>query len=327
MRSRRRQLLAAIAIGALWPLAACHPHVKGLSKEKTMKKYPLKPYAVGRYLIDLPEAATEVSWGQRFAGMSIEWTNNSEAKFEHLLAEKRHALIGRHMDRPILLEEKRAKDGNTHFYLFQQTSPETGLLEVNAYRYSHELKGFHFFSSQIDPERSKEGLPYAERVVQAVQPRLITSTMTDRGACFDHAFVSGGDPSNFEDVAVMVSFNDINLSFSTQVIDAVDTGPTLLERSTILDRFPEVILLRQSAREVARLNGEELAYKTKRGSGITSHSFEWDYIGKPNSIMAPRMKVLLDIERGVAAALLPDEELLGVWDAILGSIRLRTGAV
>ncbi|MDY7576819.1 T6SS immunity protein Tli4 family protein [Herbaspirillum sp. RTI4] len=327
MRSRRRQLLAAIAIGALWPLAACHPHVKGLTKEKTMQKYPLKPYAVGRYLVDLPEAATEVSWGQRIKGTDFTWRPATKEQYLGLLSAREQELEGSDAATRLLLNAEEGTVPQSRILLFEEDTNRDGFLQFEAYRYSEEFNGYLFMTSAVDRARVGGVRASVNKILNLIQPRSFDPYITDRGACFDHAFVSGVDPANFENAAVMVSFNDINLSFSTQVIDAVDTGPTLLERSTIVDRFPEVTLLRQSAREVARLNGEELAFKNEPGSGLISHAFKWDFRGKPNSIMAPRMYARLNIGHEVAAALLPDEELLGLWDAVLGSIRLRTGAV
>ncbi|MDY7579815.1 T6SS immunity protein Tli4 family protein [Herbaspirillum sp. RTI4] len=327
MDTIRRQLLAAIAIGALWPLAACHPHVKGLSKEKTMKKYPLKPYAVGRYLIDLPEAATEVSWGQRIKGTDFTWHPATKEQYLALLEAREQELQGVDVATRLLANAENGAVPQSRILLFERDTDRDGLMQFEAFRFAEEMQGYLFFTGPVARSKVAGVSPSVNDILKRIQPRLIDPATTDRGACFDHAFVSGVDPANFEDVGVMVSVDDITLGFSTQVIDAVDTGPTLLERSTIVDRFPEVTLLRQSAREVARLNGEELAFKNEPGSGLTSHSFEWDYRGKPNSIMAPSMGASFRVEQGVAAALLPDEELLGLWDAVLGSIRLRTGAV
>lgn len=327
MSLSRRQLLQAAAAWSLLPLAACKPNIAGLPKDKIMQKYPLKTYAVGRFLIDLPEVAKSVSLSQRYIGMDVAWEEKSEAQFKFIVDQKRLSLAGIDGGEPILIKDEPSSDPNTHTFLFKQVSPETGLLEVNVYRYSSELKGYHLFTSPIDPERAVEALPYASKVVRAVQPRLITAVMSDRGACFDHAFVSGADPAAVEEASIMAQFNDIRISFSTQVINKVDDGPSLLKRAERLKGYPAIKILRQTTREIAGLHGEEVAFKTPTDSEATSHSFQWEYEGKPSSLAAPRISAGLNIPSGTAAVSISNEELLGLWDAVLGSIRLRPGAV
>ena len=326
MSLSRRQLLQAAAAWSLLPLAACKPNIAGLPKDKIMQKYPLKTYAVGRFLIDLPEVAKDVSLSQRCTGMRVAWEEKSEAQFKFIVNQKRLSLAGMDGGEPILIKDEPGTDPNTHFFLFKQVSPETGLLEVNVYRYSSELKGYHLFTSPIDPDRAVEALPYAIEVVRVVQPRLTTPAITERGACFDHAFVSGTDPELGEEIAILARFNDITLSFSTQVIYKVDDGPSLLKRAAIAGDFPEVKVLRKTKRDVAGLSGEEFSFINLPGSQKTdSHSSEWEYQGQVKSIATPKIRAGLKFT-GESGAI-SDEELLGLWDAVLGSIRLRPGAV
>lgn len=326
MSLSRRQLLQAAAAWSLLPLAACKPNIAGLPKDKIMQKYPLKTYAVGRFLIDLPEVAKEVSLSQECSGMRVAWEQKPEAQFKFVVNQKRLSLSGTDRGQPILLKDEPGSDPNIHIFLFKQVSPKTGLLEVNVYRYASELNGYHLFSSEIDPERAGEALPYANEVVRAVQPRLITPAITERGACFDHAFVSGTDPELSEETSILARFNDITLNFSTQVIYKVDDGPSLLKRAAIASDFPEVKVLRKTKRDVAGLSGEEFSFINLPGSQKTvSHSSEWEYQGQVKSVATPKIHAGLEFT-GESAAI-SDEELLGLWDTVLGSIRLRPGAV
>jgi hypothetical protein len=117
------------------------------------------------------------------------------------------------------------------------------------------------------------------------------------------------------------------MSFSTQVIDKIDDAPSLLKRAERLKGYPDIKILRKTTREIAGLDGEEVAFKTPTDSETTSHSFQWEYQGKPNSIAAPQISASLNIPSGTDAVSISNEELLGLWDAVLGSIRLRPGAV
>lgn len=189
------------------------------------------------------------------------------------------------------------------------------------------MNGYFFLTGSAARKKVALVAPSVNEVLGIIQPRVIDPKMTENGACFDRAFVSGTHPSVGEEVAILVRFDDIAVSFSTQVIDSVDSGPSLLQRAAKADEYPGVKILRKSKREVAGLSGAEFAFKAPPGSEVNSHTFQWEYQGTPNSTAAPEMRVGLTIPNGTDAAKLSDEELLGLWDAVLGSIRLRPGAV
>jgi hypothetical protein len=322
MTYTRRQLLRASLACSLLPLTACDRSVAGLPKEKITQKYPMKTYAVGRFLIDLPDAAKEVSMSQRYIGMKVKWIDASKAQFASVLKQKRLSLSGMHRNEPILLKDEAGSDEDTHFFLFKQLSPESGLLEVDAYRYAAQLNGYHFFSSQVDPQRSDEALPYARKVLSAVQSRLVTPATTERGACFDHAFVTGSNAQNGEEAAILASFDNVSMSFFTQAIDSV-SGIPLMQRAERASEFPDVKILRKTKREIAGLYGGEFSFKDVPQAS-SSYSFNWEYDGQPNSVAAPKMRAGLET---MGSTSLPQDELLGLWDAVLESIRVRPGAV
>jgi hypothetical protein len=322
MTFTRRQLLWGMVAGSFLPLIGCNSNVVGLPKDQILQKYPMKTFAVGRFLIDLPEAAKEVSMSQEYIGMNVKWIDASKAQFASVLKQKRLSLSGMHRNAPILLKDEAGLDENTHFFLFKQLSPESGLLEVDAYRYAPQLNGYHCFSSQVDPQRSDEALPYARKVLSAVQPRLVTPAMTEQGACFDHAFISGSDAGNGEEAAIMASFDNLSISYFTQAIESV-SGIPLMQRAERASEFPDAKILRKTKREIAGLNGGEFSF-IDVPQASSSYSFTWEYDGQPNSVAAPKMRAGLETMGSIS---LPQEELLGLWDAVLASIRVRPGAV
>ena len=327
MSLTRRRLLQAAVAWSLLPLAACEQKIAGLSKEKIMQKYPMKTYAVGRFLIDFPEIAKDVSMSQRIDGTDFEWKSASEDQYGTLLSSRVRALKGVDPKTKFLISDEPGAVPQSRIILFENEIDRDGLLQFEAYHYAAEAKGYFLLSGPVARSNVAVVSPSVNEVFKLIQPRIIDPKMTERGACFDHAFVSGTDPKLGEKAVIMARFNDIAMNFVTQVIDTVDSGPSLLQRATKADEYPEVKILRKSKREVAGLDGAEFAYKTPPGSEITSHAFQWEYLGTPNSIGAPEMSVGLNILNGTDAAKLSDEELLGLWDTVLGSIRLRPGAV
>jgi hypothetical protein len=323
MTLTRRQWLRAALACSLWPLAGCNRSAVGLPKDKIMQKYPMKTYAIGRFLIDIPEVAKEVSLSQAYAGMSVEWFDSTKEKFISLLKQKRMSLSGMDSGKPILAMDQSGTDDNTHFFMFRQLDPETGYSEIDAYRYSESLNGFHLFSSPVDPNRYSEALSYANMVMNAVQPRVVTPSMTERGACFDHAFVSGVETSDNEEAAIMAKFDNVIMNFFTKTLQSPVTEPSLLQRGNRASGFPGATVLRKTKREVAGLDGAEFSFKDVPDS-TTPYSFQWEYDGQPKSVSAPQMAAGLDSRDSTSMS---QDELLGLWDAVLESIRKRPGAV
>lgn len=327
MSLTRRRILQAAAIWSLLPLTACEPNAAGLSKDKIMKKYPMKTYAVGRFLIDFPEIAKDVSMSQRIDGTDFKWKSVTEDQYTALLSSRVRALKGIDPSTHFLVSDELGAVPQSRIILFENDNDRDGLLQFEAYRYAADARGYFFLSGPVARSNIALVNPSVNEVLKLIQPRIIDPRMNDRGACFDHAFVAGTDPKLGEKVVIMVQFNEITMNFVTEVIDSVDGGPSLLQRATKADEYPDVKILRKTNREVVKLSGAEFAFKTPPGSEATSHAFEWEYQGKLNSVAAPKMKVGLSIPNGADAAKTSDEELLGLWDTVLGSIRLRPGAV
>ncbi|AMP12843.1 T6SS immunity protein Tli4 family protein [Collimonas pratensis] len=327
MSFTRRRLLQAAIVWSLLPLAACKPKIAGLSKDKIMQKYPMKTYAVGRFLIDFPEVAKDVSMSQRFSGMDMEWKPATADQYRTLLSLRVNTLKGIDPSTQLFIKDEAGTIPQSRILFFEESANKDGLIQFEAYRFAEEVNGYFFLTGSAARKKVALVAPSVNEVLGIIQPRVIDPKMTENGACFDRAFVSGTHPSVGEEVAILVRFDDIAVSFSTQVIDSVDSGPSLLQRAAKADEYPGVKILRKSKREVAGLSGAEFAFKAPPGSEVNSHTFQWEYQGTPNSTAAPEMRVGLTIPNGTDAAKLSDEELLGLWDAVLGSIRLRPGAV
>jgi hypothetical protein len=288
-----------------------------------MQKYPMKAYAVGRFLIDLPKAATDLQISQRIYGTDIEWKPSTEAQYRTTLSTRLNGLIGINPESKLLVSDESGPVANSRIILFEQNSDRSGFIGYEAYRYSEEIGGY--FQIKGSAERARVGIvgPWVNRILALIQPRIIDPNMIERGTCFDHAFIPGKDPLMRDNVAIIANLDAIRVRFSAQVVERIDEGPSLLERAEQINRFPGARLLRKSRREIAGLGGSEFSFvDTPQAS--SAYSFQWEYPGQPSSIVAPRVEVSIDTTGLVSIA---EGELLGLWDAILNSIRLRPGAV
>jgi hypothetical protein len=144
--------------------------------------------------------------------------------------------------------------------MFQVDNTRHGFIGYEGYRYVKELGGYFLLSESADRKRLAIVVPWLNRICSLIQPRITEEHVSARGICMDHAFIAGADPKIHDDIAITGSWNGIRLSFSTQVVDSVDDGPSLLQRGARIFEFPEAKMLRNSKREVANLRGSELAF-------------------------------------------------------------------
>jgi hypothetical protein len=323
MSLTRRQLLQAFAACATLPLLACQRSIAGFSKDKIMQKYPMRTHAVGRFLIDLPEAAKDVSMSLKIFGEDIVWKASAEAQFQALVAARISGLKGPDPATQMFVREGVGDTPKTRIILFEEDSSRDGFIGYEGYRYEDAAGGYFILKGVAERKKVENVVPTVKDVLKLVHPRIGDEKVTDKGICTDHAFVGGVDPAMYEKIGLMASIGGIAIGFSTQVVDKVDDGPSLLQRAEGLIGFPDAKLLRKSKREVAGLNGAELAFIDTPDAG-SRYSLEWEYDGKARSISAPVFSASMNSNGPIS---IPLEELLGLWDVILGSVRLRPGAV
>ncbi len=323
MSHTRRQLLQAVTVCIVLPSSACRGNTAGLLKDKIMQKYPMNTYAVGRFLIDCPEAAKNASMSMRIFGKEIEWKPATAAEYLTLLSMRVNILKGTNSATNFLISDEAGAVSQSRIILFEEDSTRDGFVGYEAYLYAEKVNGYFILTGSADRKKVENIIPHVNEVLNLIQPRLIDRNFTSRGACLDHAFIAGADLEWGETASIMASFNKIALGFSTQVIDKIDEGPTLLQRAETINGFPDAKLLRKKRRTIAGLHGAEFCFiDTPQGGG--GYSFQWEYIGQPNSFGAPKIRVGIDTTTPISIS---SEELLGLWDAILESIHLRPGAV
>jgi len=184
---------------------------------------------------------------------------------------------------------------------------------------------------------SEAGLARVLQRFRELQPGEIPR---EPGFCLDHAIVL--DPYDDADTESVVLFAglpghpDVNIVLSSMA--GVTPAPRLLERHAItVDRRPLFMQLafshlREAARAINGLDGDELVMRVREPNFTTGYSFQWEMPGHQADVTTPFLTLELAAGTNPAGggkpvqSTLSEGALIDLWDRIAGSLRLRPTA-
>jgi hypothetical protein len=181
---------------------------------------------------------------------------------------------------------------------------------------------------------SGDGLARVLRRFRAMQPGEIPR---EPGFCLGHAIVL--DPYDDADTESVVLFAGLpghpDVSIVLSSMAGVTPAPRLLERHAItVDRRPLFMQLafshlREAARAINGLDGDELVMRVREPNFTTGYSFQWEMPGRQADVNMPFMTLELAAGTNPAGggkpvqSTLSEGALIDLWDRIAGSLRLR----
>lgn len=333
----------AIAFALVWiGVSAMNWHDKSKVAKMTEK---MKTVCVGRFLIDLP-ASAEVSLGRAYVdGFDIEAQAETEESFRARIAAREAELTGakNELGRKSLelaqainvngFAGKIFMSGRWHTYGFEYgVRKDSEFVELNGYVHKHGIS-FTFTSKDYIPGFAKN-LP---KLIS--QLRLVGSNEipTADGFCLDQGMLV--DPLSAEQRERIVMFAalpghpDIAIAFSTMA--GLKPQRSLLARNAAAaagDPFyirAAFTTLREGARAINGLSGEELALRVRELNFTTNYTFDWEMTGKRDDVFAPLLT--LELESGIrpragskpVQSSLSEAAMVELWDKISSSIRVR----
>jgi hypothetical protein len=185
---------------------------------------------------------------------------------------------------------------------------------------------------------SGDGLARVLRRFRAMQPGEIPR---EPGFCLGHAIVL--DPYDDADTESVVLFAGLpghpDVSIVLSSMAGVTPAPRLLERHAItVDRRPLFMQLafshlREAARAINGLDGDELVMRVREPNFTTGYSFQWEMPGRQADLNTPFMTLELAAGTNPASggkpvqSTLSEGALIDLWDRIAGSLRLRPVAL
>lgn len=300
-----------------------------------------KTHCLGRYLIDLPaDAQARVSY--TFARADVKTHRNiSEEQFERRIAAREVELRNApHNGGGNLFVERRELSAE-QVSLASWFSPASRLM----YRYelfSHlpQERILYVFEGRGSASESalSSAYEYQRTLAESVRFRTQEEIPTEPGFCIESGLIQRSK-FNREEVTANIRLREypsVTLTFMSYVTGNPDRE--LLRRtSTIPPGYEEVAArmqtLRRGDRNLGQVKGQELLVRGD-GEGKKAYEFLWESQGEANSLEYPFLSLQLsttgesDAEGEVIdAPFESNEEAMALWDAILGSLRLRPGAV
>ena len=328
--SNRRFVIQTLLTAPWLLVAGCQQKAPGLSKEIIMQKYPMKTYAVGRFLIDIPDKASFDGIAVRLYGDDIQRSKYQTLDLPAFVKARIAQLSSTDASQNKYVSSFLSVDGRQAVILYTDSPGYKAGGEIESYVLLGKPGILYRVDGGYGEEKKQVAIGFSREVLDLIKP--IGDTSFQKSFMGDGYLVAAADPKYGERAGAGFTLNEkVGIAFTTQVREP-STEPGLIERTQKALKMEELAnttqILRMTKRIVGTNEGEEVAYKTLKGSpGGRTHNFEWDCKGR-NQLGAPAMSLNMELESDPARlAIMSDEEALGLWDAVLDSIRLRPGAV
>jgi hypothetical protein len=306
----------------------------------------MKTVCVGRFLIDLPaEASVRLRRGF-ISGYDVASTDRESGQdFDERLAQLEAEL-----------HHTKTDDGRAEPKSMKAIVAETGAGKVFVHnrRWVQAFEGERIVDIESVDVQGMLRLPGVSILAQAKGMALdsgdelvrllgrFRATASDEiprepGFCIGHAIVR--DPYEHDEnesvimLAGLPGHPDVNIVLSSMA--GVDPAPRLLERHAVTVEKRPVFMrlafshLREAARAINGLDGDELVMRVLEANFTTGYSFQWEMTGRKDDVKAPLLMLELDSGTNSVSggrpvqSTLSEEAMIDLWDRISGSIRLR----
>lgn len=334
--NRRRQILSwaqALALGI-----SIGNFSKATAREQTMT-HPtpekIVTHCVGRYLIDLPETARYTGGRFSYAYTDIEFESKPLEAFqkEAALAEQKMSGLKHNGNGPLLVKVLKPTDQSRVLsYWKHDTSRE---VIVEGYRWLDGKR--YLFRRIVSGPKIEEGAEWMKKFIAQLQP-FNNEIPTKAGFCLPNAIILDFDGAYPESADLFFEFKDrrdITFDISTSVNEG-DPPESLLSREPSVFSGLGVLgatlgglhTIKEGDRQVGAANGQQWLITAPNDRGHKGHLFTWESPGKRQEVLQPQIRLDLEsakygqgVEPGPAS--LSDQEMLKLWESILGTLRLR----
>ncbi len=345
MKRDKSKRLVALIVMALLAVASMRTALglRDWTKVAIMTR-TMKTVCVGRFLIDLPENA-RVSYGPAFLeGFDISSMRESDAAFEARSAEREAALRAQTngRGRPNLESVRAYRSGEYIGKIFVYGRWNTPWKENGEPR---QLEGvaiegllhgagasFSFLNEQYDPDK----VGRLVKLFEQMSARADNEIPSAPGFCIGRGFIR--EPlraEQGESVALLAGLPDhpdVTITLSSMAGTA--PAPGIIQRSAeamasypLLLR-PAVRIVREGARTVNGLPGEEIGAKITEPNFVTTFTYDWEMPARDSDALTPLLA--LQLQTGVARpggkpiqSSLAEGAIDELWESIVPSVRIR----
>lgn len=292
-----------------------------------MSRFQFVPWPVGRHLIDLPAPIEGIERTQRILNVDVTWISANEEQFELALKTRLQEMREAAAQSNLFYQEESGASEKSCIVLYEELG-RGGAITYEAFRYAKDFGGYFLLTEDVTRSKMARVKPWVDRILKILLPRDNESIPKGIGACIDHGLVLNTETEFSEVIGLSANLGALVVGFSTQVYDRPSDEATLLDRSHVLTKFPNTSVKRSTKRTVNGQDGHELVFASVAGNSFEpSFSARWECPGKLKSRIAPRISVTFTVHGNPALGGLTSDELMGLWDVVVASIRLRPGSV
>lgn len=296
-----------------------------------------KTRAIGRHLVDIPgNAKTVETYAFNSRKIKPLLDIHSQEEYEKFIAQKevllravKHRKFG-----PLFLERVQHSNGAVTFISWDNSDVKEMYKALVFDTYFCADNRFLGYSGEIAQDRKSAALVTIDEL--SGKWRQIPDGEMPEGIGFvvDDAILAE-ERFNSESWRMTIQLHgkpDVSFELTSFAQDWV--GPGLRERAGgflagLLGTVAGFARLRDRTRPVGPIQADEILLASTQ-DGKRGYGFKWEAPGKEYSLAEPNLNASLRVGESAYAtnreSFATDEEALELWDAVIGSIRLRPGA-
>ncbi|WP_454742933.1 T6SS immunity protein Tli4 family protein [Cupriavidus necator] len=291
--------------------------------------------AIGRHIVELPsDAKTIESYSYNEDPLEPLQGVSTQASFDRLVAQREQALRAtRHATRGSMFIE-RVPHANGSVTLVSWNRP-TGDILYHFDTYFRVGSRAVNYSGDVDPDKKSATLASCDRLSKEWRELPSSDIPSGVGYVVNDVILTA-NRFNLESWRMVIQLaGKPDASFNITAYTQRKVEPGLRERAGgvlagLMGAVAGVTQLRNRERPVGPIQADEILVAGTQ-DGKRTYGFKWEAPGKADSLVEPNLNVSLQVGESAYVtnkeSFFSDEEALELWDAVVGSLRLRPGAV
>ncbi|MGK8206227.1 T6SS immunity protein Tli4 family protein [Burkholderia cenocepacia] len=341
---------------SLMTVAACGRQAAHLNEQEKMNvgelTRNLKPYCVGRYLIDMPDDVL-FSGGSTVDGIKIESIEMSRAAYSNEVKDRSAELRAmKSIDSyPFLYADDMVDGPDTHYFVYRgnlSDGPARRIFEAykwdRGYRFKLGIEGRDYlhpdqtYKPYIEALDVKNDIPEKTRLVfdmiRKIRGREEDEIPTESGLCFFGGFLPGKAEGQ-EEVGAQFVFaknRDVSIGFSSN--SGIRETNTLLQRGAEIEAELKSMKggrsIRKGSVELEGIHAEEWLIGGETAFGVLGNVFSLEANSTISNAQAPLLTLDMStgfpnafLQQPIETASLSENEAIAVWDVVSRTLRPR----
>lgn len=294
------------------------------------------PYCFGRLMIDIPAEAKVRVINQSIEGfgeIKVHRDLSKEQFFRLATNKERELRATKHRKEGTVLRES---DESNDAWIMAFRDDGINTLDYAILGYFWKDEAGYVFGYSADNNGLDEAKADLKHAITLIHPRDNARFPDRPGFCIDSAVVSGSD----------FRLERVGTAFAVPSLPSMEIG---VESSSVIRIYPEGLIqrsdqnlpavralhpdlrleeLRKGKRTVAGFDGLELVEVADRGTPGELFQARWEFLGEARSLTRPSVTISISYGNEHADAEFQNEklsidELVAVWDAMLGTLRVQ----